>query len=587
MKYTLLNNNTTIYTDIRRVFANRGVQPEDIEHYLNVSQEDENDPTLLDNMKQGATLFLIAARHQSNVALVVDCDCDGFTAAALLYNYWWRLLPSWVENHWQIFIHENKEHGLSDLIETVLNAGVKLCIVPDAGGGDGEYAQRLKEAGISTLFLDHHDAEPDSYYPGVVINNQHGNYPNRTLSGVGVVYKFCQYFDSLLGNGSGDKSVEYFMDLVSVGCTADLMPLTDYETLYYIRNGIINIHNPFLQAVKNLQEYSISKHGGLDPYCIGFYFAPLINATIRVGTDAEKRLLFLSMLERHGYDEVPSTKRGHKGEFETRAEQAARTCNNVRTRQNKTRDTQLQRIEELICEQHLEQDAMIVVQIPPEEHMDRNILGLIANILMDKYQRPILLLNHDKDTWEWAGSVRNYPYFPITDLRTFLENKPGVNYASGHASAFGVAIQDDRIQDFKDSVINLPDINLEPLYRVDYIFDADDFDAQIVLDIGECKELWGQGFSEPYVAIKDVPCSIETVQLLSKDKNPTLKITLPNGVALMKFRSSEEEYNSLAQADKITYIDVVGKCSTNYWAGTVTPQVIIDDMQINISRWDF
>ena len=587
MNYTLLNKNTEMYTDIRRVFVNRGVQPNEIEHYLNVSSDDENSPELLNNIKQGAQLFMTAAKRRDNVALVVDCDCDGFTASALLYNYWWRLLPNWVENNWQWFIHENKEHGLSDVIETVLNAGVKLCIVPDAGGGDGEYAQRLKEAGISTLFLDHHDAEPDSYYPGVVINNQHGNYPNRTLSGVGVVYKFCQYFDNLLGNRASDKSVEYFMDLVSVGCTADLMPLTDYETLYYIRNGILNIHNPFLNAVRNLQEYSINKHGCLDPFVIGFYFAPLINATIRVGTDAEKRCLFLAMLERSGRDEVPSTKRGHRGEIETRAEQAARTCSNVRTRQNKTRDTQLQRIEELIHEQHLEQDAMIIVQIPPEENMDRNILGLIANILMEKYQRPILLLNHDSETWEWAGSVRNYPYFPITDLRAFLETKPGVNYASGHASAFGVAVQDDRIQDFKDSVTNLPDINLEPLYRVDYIFDAEDFDSNIILDIGECKELWGQGFPEPYVAIRDVPCSIYTVQLLSKDKNPTLKITLPNGVAIMKFHSSEEEYNSLVEDEMIKYIDVVGRCSTNFWMGTVTPQVLVDDMKVNITKWDF
>ena len=148
MNYTLLNKNTEMYTDIRRVFVNRGIQPNEIEHYLNVSSDDENSPELLDNIKQGAQLFMTAAKHRDNVALVVDCDCDGFTASALLYNYWWRLLPNWVENNWQWFIHENKEHGLSDVIETVLNAGVKLCIVPDAGGGDSEYAQRLKEAGI-------------------------------------------------------------------------------------------------------------------------------------------------------------------------------------------------------------------------------------------------------------------------------------------------------------------------------------------------------------------------------------------------------------------------------------------------------
>ena len=131
MNYTLLNKNTEMYTDIRRVFVNRGVQPSEIEHYLNVSSDDENSPELLDNIKQGAQLFMTAAKHRDNVALVVDCDCDGFTASALLYNYWWRLLPNWVENNWQWFIHENKEHGLSDVIETVLTLYFLITMTPN------------------------------------------------------------------------------------------------------------------------------------------------------------------------------------------------------------------------------------------------------------------------------------------------------------------------------------------------------------------------------------------------------------------------------------------------------------------------
>lgn len=587
MIYKLLNPDNSIYNDITRVFVNRGVQPNEIEHYLHVSKDDENSPLLLDNIQEGATILMLAAKHNHKVALVVDCDCDGFTAAALLYNYWWKLLPTWVENNWVWFIHEDKEHGLADVVDDVLNSGAQLCIVPDAGGGDGEYAHRLAEAHISTLFLDHHDAKPDSYYPGIVINNQHGNYPNHTLSGVGVVYKFCQYFDNLLGNSDDYKRAEYYMDLVAVGCTADLMPLKNYETLYYIREGILHIRNPFLEAVKILQEYSITKHGQLDPFVIGFYFAPLINATIRVGTPQEKQLLFMAMLERYGNDDVPSTKRGHKGELEVRAEQAARVCSNVRTRQNKLRDSQLARIETLIQEQHLIEDAMIMVQIPPEEKMDRNILGLIANILMDKYQRPILLLNYDKDTWEWAGSVRNYPYFPITNLRLFLENKPGVIYASGHASAFGIAVEDDLIDEFKASIATLPDINLEPTYRVDYIFDALNFNSQIILEIAECTELWGQEFAEPYIAVTNIPCTADNIQLLSPDKHPTLKIVLPNGVEIVKFSSSAEEYSKLITDNMVTYIDIVGTCSTNYWAGNTTPQILVKDICINNIKWDF
>ena len=44
---------------------------------------------------------------------------------------------------------------------------------------------------------------------------------------------------------------------------------------------------------------------------------------------------------------------------------------------------------------------------------------------------------------------------------------------------------------------------------------------------------------------------------MSKDKNPTLKITLPNGISLIKFKSSEEEFNNLYSEGYIT-INAVG-----------------------------
>lgn len=338
MQFSLLNENTKNYTDIKRVFINRGIKENEIDHYTNVSAADQYDPLQLNNMAAGAKLLVKHIRERNETALVVDCDCDGFTASALLYNFLWKLFPNWVEPHLHWFIHEDKEHGLADKVESLIESGVKLVIIPDAGGGDEEHVKRLKAKDIDCLFIDHHDATDSSYGPGIVINNQHGNYPNRTLSGVGVVYKFCQYFANLLRDSMVCPEIEYYLDLVSVGCVADLMPLQNFETLYYIRNGITNINNPFLKAVATLQEYSINKHGGFDPFVIGFYFAPLINATIRVGSMTEKKFLFMAMLDKYGNDEIPSTKRGHQGEIETRAEQAARMCANIRTRQNKIRD---------------------------------------------------------------------------------------------------------------------------------------------------------------------------------------------------------------------------------------------------------
>ena len=58
---------------------------------------------------------------------------------------------------------------------------------------------------------------------------------------------------------------------------------------------------------------------------------------------------------------------------------------------------------------------------------------------------------------------------------------------------------------------------------------------------------------------------------MSPDKSPTLKITLPNGTSLIKFKSSQEEYEKLNSETGCITINVVGKCERNIWNGTVTP----------------
>ena len=52
----------------------------------------------------------------------------------------------------------------------------------------------------------------------------------------------------------------------------------------------------------------------------------------------------------------------------------------------------------------------------------------------------------------------------------------------------------------------------------------------------------------------------DNIILMSKDKNPTLKITLPNKIALIKFGSSQEEYEKLYSSEGCVNVNIVGKC---------------------------
>lgn len=298
---------------------------------------------------------------------------------------------------------------------------------------DYEIHKALKEKGIDVLVLDHHEAEKVSEY-ACVINNQLCNYPNKNISGVGIVYKFCQYIDQFLSKEEGHS--DNLLDLVALGCIADMVDLRDFETRELIYLGTQQLNNPFIKAFTKVQDYSLK--GKLTPFGIAFYIAPYINATIRVGTVEEKILLFESMLDFRAYEQIPSTKRGCKGQFETRVEQACRVCKNVKNRQEKLVDASLSMIQALIKENNLLDLPVIIIQL--NDPVDENLTGLIANKIMSSYMRPVLILNRrieiNENTGEvlvdkWTGSGRNATYSTLENFREFIENSGIVEFAQG------------------------------------------------------------------------------------------------------------------------------------------------------------
>ena len=100
--------------------------------------------------------------------------------------------------------------------------------MPDASSNDYNEHKWLADRGIDVLVLDHHMADYESPY-AIVVNNQVCDYPTKSLSGVGVVYKFCQYLDQELFH---DNLADQFLDFVAVGLCGDMMTQQDIETHY-------------------------------------------------------------------------------------------------------------------------------------------------------------------------------------------------------------------------------------------------------------------------------------------------------------------------------------------------------------------
>ena len=576
MKYKLIAKPNKNYSPMQQILVNRGIDVKDIEHYLKTSDADILNPDLLDNMAEGVKRLVSAIKNQEKMFLIVDCDADGFTASAALVNYIYKVFPSAMDLL-SIQLHEGKEHGIEEKwLEEIVANEYKLVICPDASSNDYNQHKFLKDNGIDVLVLDHHDAEEVSEN-AIIINNQLSDYPNKTLSGVGIVYKFCSKIDELMKI----KEADTILDLVSLGMIADMMDMRNFETKHLIQKGLTRIENPFFKALVERQAYSIGET--VTPIGVAFYIAPLINATIRVGTQNEKEVMFKAMLNHCAYDMIPSTKRGEKGKTETIVTQAVRNATNVRNRQKKARDSGFEYVEQIIAANNLDKNKIIVVQV--SEDLDKNLTGLIANQLMAKYQKPVLLVR-ETDEGLLQGSARGYDKSELKDLKSFLLESGFMEYAEGHAAAMGVGIYKDKVNalvDYSNTV--LANYDFSACYDVDYEYMSNDFKAQDIIDIGSMKSLWGKGVDEAMVVIKGIKITSNNITLMSANKNPTIKITLQNGTSLIKFGASQSEFESL-KSSGYTEIDVIGTCAINEWQGMITPQILIKDYEV-VGKQDY
>ena len=478
-------------------------------------------------------------------------------------------------------MHPGKQHGI---ILDELPPDVEFIIAADSATNDYEQHKILKEKGVDILIIDHHEADYVST-DACVINNQMCDYPTKSLSGAGMVFKFCSYIDKLLGTAE----TEEFIDLAMLGIIADVMSLKDFETKRIVDKGIAQVNNPFIKTMVQKNSFSIGET--LTPTGVAFYIAPYINAVIRVGDFEDKKLLFESMLNYKAYELIPSTKRGCQNQMETLVEQACRNCHNIKNRQTKERNNSIEVAETIIEQNDLFSNKILVIQLPKEAECNKNLTGLIANVLMDKYKRPVLLLNQtekDGEIW-WEGSGRGYDKSKLQDFRSFLIDcglASTGGYAQGHANAFGFGVpQSAAANYFSNMEAQLKDFEFSPNYKVDFIYRPQDCKGENILQIADYKSLWGQGVEEPKIAFEHINISNNNLILMSPDKNPTIKITLPSGIAFIKFKSSQEEFDLLKPETDFgsTVLNIVGRCEKNEWNGLITPQILIEDYEI-VSR---
>lgn len=585
-KYENLSDDDLLY----KLLKERGV--ENPKAFLNINETVINDAKLFKNMEKGLYLIDKYVLNGGKACIIVDSDDDGFMSSAFTYLELNHLNP---ELEISYILHEGKEHGiiLNELNQT--DYKFDILIVPDAGSLDIEQCKFLKEKGKDVLILDHHNFDKDNPY-AILINCQDNQYPNNTLAGTGVVYKFFNLYEKLLGY---DNFSDTMLDLVAMGNIGDSMDLRNFETRYLCLKGIDLLNmgkgNSFINALIEKQRKRIGDTITISK--LSWNIVPQFNAVARVGTMEEKIDVFKALIESketREYQPRRKNKNDPKPEIEIQSLQTfmARVCTNIKSRQDKLVTKGVELINEKIKTLHLNTNKIIMID--GTEELEKTFTGYVANKLADYYKRPILIYRNKKDN-NVGGSGRNYDLFEMDNFRQVLLDTNEFNFVDGHDDAFGFEITKDKLNKIKNILnIKLIDVKIEDTYHVDYIIPIGRLREKHILQVGQWESMWSSSnkLKEPLFAITDVYVQIENIQLLGEKEN-VLCITKNIGNSQIKFiklQNAKDTYNKILgrenskglnkrKSNKIG-LEIIGRFKINEYNNNQYPQIEIVDFNV-------
>lgn len=581
MKINLINEN--FQEDyVNNLLRARGV--EDLDAYLHPKAEYLQSPAAFKNVQLAAALYTRVVMNNGHILIVVDSDCDGFTSAAIIYQYTIRLNCHCKIDYW---LHEGKQHGLQDHIDRLMeeNNEYDLIILPDSSSNDATYHDMLDEIHIPCLILDHHETDVKLSDNAVVVNNQLSpEYINKSLTGAGVVYQFCRYIDSI----THQNWAKDYMDLAALGIIGDMGSMLSLENRYIVYTGldINHIKNDFFKCLLNKQAYSITGKQSpswqeivdkLNPVCIAFYIVPLINALIRVGTMEEKERMFMAFID--GRVQVPCNKRGAKGTMERVDVESARECTNAKNSQNRIKERAVERLEQHIFKYDLLENKILIIELTENDDFPAELNGLVATQLANKYKIPTMVGRCNSEG-KLRGSIRGLNESELKDFKKFLTNTGLFDFVQGHPNAAGYAIDGNKI----DTLLNyanqaLAEIDFgENVYDVNFVRSGSDEDLlKLIMEIGKFSNIWGQDSGEPLIYITNILVSPSKIRIMGANQD-TVRIDY-NGMTYIKFHASDLIEKIKNQTETFR-LDIIGKANLNEWCGRLTPQIFIENYDI-------
>jgi single-stranded-DNA-specific exonuclease len=547
----------------------RGI--DDVERFLNPSQDELHDPYLIKNIEDASNRIIKAIMGKERILLSYDADADGLTSTSMMYRY----LSNYTEHVDYIYNERNHGHGIheqtrldflspedTDENDEIINPEKAermalnlsnldkieqsdLLIIIDSSSNDTKACKKLIDAyGVEIIILDHHAIERENPHALIVNPQQDGDeYPNKFLSGAGVVFKTIQVMEDTLGQVDPWQ----YNDLLAVGMYADVMRIDVPENRYLIMNGLRNINNAGLTRILKGAKADFYKLNG---DTIGFSIAPLLNGVARM----DKIKLAIDIL----------------------LEDDDNVCKKLRLQMQKINDTR-KVLQKQIVEQYMTKvDSSKKVLMVFDEQSSKGFNGIVAQNLSETYKRPVLVGRLHNGVA--SGSFRSYNGFK---MKSFLQEFGDIE-AMGHEGAGGFSVKEEKLEELDIYIKRLmPSLDeKEPTVVYDLEINVDELGEYIGV-VEQFNKLTGNGFPKIVTRVNGI--TVEEAECIGKTRE-TVKIKTYDDMELIKFRVDENYASELGHFDEV---NVVGELRMNefYHFGLkqkiITPQVMISDYQVN------
>lgn len=390
-------------------------------NFFRPSLDSLHNPFLMNGMEVATKRLITAITENEKIFVYGDYDVDGTCATALMFLFLKKLGAN-VDFYIPKRLEEG--YGLSkEGIDFIKSQNTTLLITVDCGITAVEETAYANSLGMDVIICDHH--QPKEQLPAALAVldpiKPECNYPFSYLSGAGVAFKLAQGVSERIGKR--EMPLQY-LDLVALAGAADIVPLTD-ENRILVREGLEIINTNPRPGILALIESAGLTIGALTSGQVVFTIAPRINAVGRLG-DAKRAVELLITDDVHQAKDLAKV---------LESENYERRKIDVDTFDNAN-----QLVENCI---DLKNDLAIILH---QEEWHPGVIGIVASRLVEKYYRPTIMLTTIDGIAK--GSARSISNFNIYNALQQCEDL--LLHFGGHQAAAGLAIEVDRLDEFKD-----------------------------------------------------------------------------------------------------------------------------------------